>query len=87
MYNSKITGLGFYVPEHVVTNDDLSRLMDTNDEWIQKRTGVKERRIADPDVTASDLGYEAALKALEAAGLTAQDIDLIIVATITPDTC
>ena len=61
--------------------------LDTTDEWIQKRTGVKERRIADPDVTVSDLGYEAALNALEAAGLTAQDIDLIIVATITPDTC
>jgi 3-oxoacyl-[acyl-carrier-protein] synthase-3 len=69
-------------------NADLEKMgLDTTDEWIQKRTGIKERRIADPDVSASDLGYEAALKALEAAGLTAQDIDLIIVATITPDTC
>lgn len=61
--------------------------LDTTDEWIRKRTGVEERRIADPDVTASDLGYEASKKALEAAGLTATDIDLIIMATITPDTC
>ena len=61
--------------------------LDTTDEWIRKRTGVEERRIADPDVTASDLGYEASKKALEAAGLTAKDIDLIIMATITPDTC
>ena len=61
--------------------------LDTTDEWIQKRTGVAERRIADPDVTASDLGFEASKKALEAAGLTARDLDLIIMATITPDTC
>jgi 3-oxoacyl-[acyl-carrier-protein] synthase-3 len=77
-----------YVPPKRLTNADLEKMgLDTTDEWIQKRTGVKERRIADPDVSASDLGYEAALNALEAAGLTAQDIDLIIVATITPDTC
>jgi 3-oxoacyl-[acyl-carrier-protein] synthase-3 len=69
-------------------NEDLEKMgLDTTDEWIRKRTGVVERRIADPDVTTADLGYEASLKALEAAGLTAQDIDLIIVATITPDTC
>ena len=61
--------------------------LDTTDEWIRKRTGVAERRIADPDVSTADLGYEAALKALEAGGLKAQEIDLIIVATITPDTC
>jgi len=61
--------------------------LDTSDEWIRKRTGVLERRIADPDVTASELGFEASKKALEAAGLTARDLDLIIVATITPDTC
>jgi 3-oxoacyl-[acyl-carrier-protein] synthase-3 len=71
-----------------LTNVDLQDMgLDTTDEWIQQRTGVAERRIADPDVTASDLGYEAALKALDAAGLTAKDIDLIIMATITPDTC
>jgi 3-oxoacyl-[acyl-carrier-protein] synthase-3 len=61
--------------------------LDTTDEWIVQRTGVRERRIADPDVTTADLGYEASLKALEMAGMTAKDVDLIIVATITPDTC
>jgi 3-oxoacyl-[acyl-carrier-protein] synthase-3 len=71
-----------------LTNADFEKMgLDTTDEWIRKRTGVGERRIADPDVTTADLAYEAALKALEAGGLTAQDIDLIIVATITPDTC
>jgi 3-oxoacyl-[acyl-carrier-protein] synthase-3 len=84
----RILGTGSYVPPKRLKNADLEKMgLDTTDEWIQKRTGIKERRIADPDVSASDLGYEAALKALEAAGLTAQDIDLIIVATITPDTC
>jgi 3-oxoacyl-[acyl-carrier-protein] synthase-3 len=84
----RILGTGSYVPPKRLKNADLEKMgLDTTDEWIQKRTGVKERRIADPDVTASDLGYEAALNALKAAGLTAQDIDLIIVATITPDTC
>jgi 3-oxoacyl-[acyl-carrier-protein] synthase III len=88
MQSIRILGTGSYVPPKRLKNTDLEKMgLDTNDEWIQKRTGVKERRIADPDVTASDLGYEAALKALEMAGLTAQDIDLIIVATITPDTC
>ena len=61
--------------------------LDTTDEWIVQRTGVKERRIAEPDVTAADLGYEASLKALDMAGMTAKDVDLIIFATITPDTC
>jgi 3-oxoacyl-[acyl-carrier-protein] synthase-3 len=88
MQSIRILGTGSYVPPKRLKNTDLEKMgLDTTDEWIQKRTGVKERRIADPDVTASDLGYEAALKALEAAGLTAQDVDLIIVATITPDTC
>lgn len=88
MQSIRILGTGSYVPPKRLKNTDLEKMgLDTTDEWIQKRTGVIERRIADPDVTASDLGYEASLKALEAAGLTAQDIDLIIVATITPDTC
>ncbi|MDH3798072.1 MAG: ketoacyl-ACP synthase III [Desulfobacterales bacterium] len=88
MQSVRILGTGSYVPPKRLKNADLEKMgLDTTDEWIQKRTGVKERRIAAPDVTASDLGYEAALKALEAAGLKAQDIDLIIVATITPDTC
>jgi 3-oxoacyl-[acyl-carrier-protein] synthase-3 len=84
----RILGTGSYVPPKRLTNVDLQDMgLDTTDEWIRKRTGVVERRIADPDVTASDLGYEAALKALEAASLSAKDIDLIIMATITPDTC
>ena len=88
MKSIRILGTGSYVPPKRLKNADLEKMgLDTTDEWIQKRTGVKERRIADPDVTASDLGYEAASNALEAAGVTAQDIDLIIVATITPDTC
>ena len=88
MQSIRILGTGSYVPPKRLTNADLQNMgLDTSDEWIKKRTGVAERRIADPDVTASDLGYEAALKALDAAGLTAKDIDLIILATITPDTC
>jgi 3-oxoacyl-[acyl-carrier-protein] synthase-3 len=71
----------------VLTNLDLQKMgLDTTDEWIVQRTGVSERRIADPDVTTSDLAYEASLKALDMAGMTAKDLDLIIVATITPDT-
>jgi len=84
----RILGTGSYVPPKRLKNVDLENMgLDTSDEWIRKRTGVLERRIADPDVTASDLGYEAALKTLEAAGLSPEDIDLIIFATITPDTC
>jgi 3-oxoacyl-[acyl-carrier-protein] synthase-3 len=71
-----------------LNNTDLENMgLDTSDEWIRKRTGVVERRIAEPDVTAADLGAEASMKALATAGLTAKDLDLIIVATITPDTC
>ena len=88
MQSIRVLGTGSYVPPKRLTNADLEKMgLDTTDEWIRKRTGVGERRIADPDVTTADLAYEAALKALEAGGLTAQDIDLIIVATITPDTC
>jgi 3-oxoacyl-[acyl-carrier-protein] synthase-3 len=83
----KILGTGSYVPPKVLTNFDLQKMgLDTTDEWIASRTGVRERRIADPDVNTSDLAEEASLKALEMAGLTAKDLDLIIVATITPDT-
>lgn len=81
-------GTGSYVPPRVLTNDDLVATgLDTSDEWISKRTGVRERRVAAPDVTSSDLGYEAAVRALDMAGLTPADLDLIIMATITPDTC
>jgi 3-oxoacyl-[acyl-carrier-protein] synthase-3 len=80
-----ITGLGCYVPEKVVTNDDIATLVDTSDEWIQERTGIRERRIARDDEALSDLCVPAAEQALAAAGVTALEIDLIIVATVTPD--
>jgi 3-oxoacyl-[acyl-carrier-protein] synthase-3 len=87
MESIRILGTGFYVPPKVLTNFDLQKMgLDTTDEWIVQRTGVSERRIADPDVTTSDLAYEASLKALDMAGMTSKDLDLIIVATITPDT-
>ena len=88
MQSIRILGTGSYVPPKRLKNADLQDMgLDTTDEWIRKRTGVAERRIAEPDVTASDLGYEAARAALASAGLPAKDIDLIIMATITPDTC
>jgi 3-oxoacyl-[acyl-carrier-protein] synthase-3 len=87
MESIRILGTGFYVPPKVLNNFDLQKMgLDTTDEWIVQRTGVSERRIADPNVATSDLAYEASIKALDMAGMTAQDLDLIIVATITPDT-
>jgi 3-oxoacyl-[acyl-carrier-protein] synthase III len=80
-----ITGVGSYVPDHVLTNDDLSKLVDTSDEWITERTGIKERRVADPEQAASDLAVPAARQALAAAGLDPADVELVIVATVTPD--
>src|SRR5210317_1672000 len=87
MYNSKITGLGYYVPENVVTNNDLKEFMDTSDEWIQERTGIKERRWIDPKTgdNTSSMGSKAAKIAIERAGLTKDDIDFIIFATLSPD--
>lgn len=87
MYSSKIAGIGHYVPENVVTNDDLSKVMDTNDEWITERTGIKERRWIDPKTgdTPSTMGTKAARVAIERAGLTPDDIDFIIFATLSPD--
>ena len=86
MFQSKISGLGFFVPENVVSNDDLSKVMDTNDEWIQERTGIKERRhvIKGTDTTAT-MGVKAAQKAIENAGITKEDIDFIVFATLSPD--
>ncbi len=87
MYNSKITGLGKYVPDNIVTNNDLSKLMDTNDAWIQERTGIKERRWikeGSGDTTAT-MGVKAAKIAIERAGLEKDDIDFIIFATLSPD--
>ena len=80
-----ITGLGAHVPERVVTNDELSRLVDTSDEWIVERTGIRERRIAADSEALSDLALPAIDKALEQSGLAGKDIDLLIVATVTPD--
>jgi 3-oxoacyl-[acyl-carrier-protein] synthase-3 len=87
MYNSKIIGLGKYVPDNVVTNDDLSKLMDTTDEWITERTGIKERRWVqkgDGDTTAT-MGVKAAKIAIERSGIDKDDIDFIIFATLSPD--
>lgn len=80
-----ILGSGKYVPERIMTNRELEEMVETNDEWIVTRTGIRERRLAAPGQATSDLALEASLRALEAAGLTAADLDLIIVATITPD--
>lgn len=81
-----IIGTGMYVPEKVLTNADLETMVETNDEWIVSRTGIRERHIAAPEQATSDLAYEAAVKALESAGLAAEDLELIIIATVTPDT-
>jgi 3-oxoacyl-[acyl-carrier-protein] synthase III len=80
-----ITGVGSYVPERVLTNDDLSKLVDTSDEWITERTGIKERHVAEPDQAASDLALPASRQALADARLDPSDLDLVIVATVTPD--
>lgn len=82
---SRIAGTGSYLPEKVLTNDDLSHMVDTSDEWIRSRTGIRERHIAAPGQTAGDLGYEAALNAIEAAGIDAAELDMIVVGTTTPD--
>ena len=86
MFRSKISGLGYYVPGNVVSNDDLSKIMDTSDEWIQERTGIKERRhiVKDEDTTTS-MGVKAAKIAIERSGLELQEIDFIVFATISPD--
>lgn len=82
---SSIIGTGSYMPEKVMTNEDISKFVDTSDEWITTRTGIKERRIAAADEATSDLASEAARRAMAAAGVTAEEIQLIIVATVTPD--
>ncbi|MBT7614005.1 MAG: beta-ketoacyl-ACP synthase 3, partial [Rhodospirillaceae bacterium] len=82
---SHITGCGAYLPERCVTNSELAAALDTTDEWIQSRTGIRQRHIAADGELTSDLATNAARKALDAAGLTADDIDLVVVATATPD--
>src|SRR5437899_7120674 len=80
-----IIGTGSYVPEKILTNADLSRMVNTSDEWITIRTGIKERRIAAKREDTSDMAAKAALKAIEQAKISAKEIDLIMVATATPD--
>jgi 3-oxoacyl-[acyl-carrier-protein] synthase III len=82
---ARIAGTGSYLPEKVLTNEDLAKQVDTSDEWIRSRTGIRERHIAAEGETAGDLGYQAALRAMEAAGIDASDIDMIVVGTTTPD--
>lgn len=82
---SAVTGVGGYLPDEIVTNDDLAKFVDTSDEWIRERTGIQMRRRAGPDQAVSDLAVEAARRALAAAGRTVDEVDLIIVATTTPD--
>ncbi|HEY0827913.1 MAG TPA: 3-oxoacyl-ACP synthase, partial [Bacilli bacterium] len=78
-----IIGTGSYVPEQILTNEDLEKMVDTNNEWIVTRTGIRERRIASAEQATSDLALKAAEEAIAAAGITADQLDLIIVATIT----
>lgn len=80
-----ITGTGSYLPENILTNLDLEKIVDTNDEWIRQRTGIVERRIADPDIATSDLCIRAARKAIKKAEIDPLDIDMIIIGTVTPD--
>ncbi|MCL1926049.1 MAG: ketoacyl-ACP synthase III [Syntrophorhabdaceae bacterium] len=85
MRGARVLGTGRELPNRVVTNDELSRLMDTSDEWIVQRTGIRERRYADPSIGNCHMGAAASRKALEKAGITANDIDLVIFATLSPD--
>jgi 3-oxoacyl-[acyl-carrier-protein] synthase III len=83
--NAGIIGIGRYLPEKVLTNADLEKMVDTSDEWIRTRTGIEERRVAGENVNTSDMAYEAAKKAISDAEISAEDLDLILVATVTPD--
>ena len=83
----RIVGTGSHVPDQVLTNHDLETMVDTTDEWIVQRTGIKERRIAEAHMNTSDLAEQASVRALDAAGMSPEELDLIITATITPDTC
>src|SRR5210317_453646 len=85
MTYARIAGIGSFLPEKVVTNKDLEKIMDTSDEWIQERTGIKRRHIAAEGETTGSMGLEAAKRAMEMAGVSADEIDLIILGTATPD--
>ncbi|MDE5591449.1 MAG: beta-ketoacyl-ACP synthase 3, partial [Helicobacter sp.] len=82
---ASLKSIGAYIPQKVITNDDLAQIVDTNDEWITKRTGIKERRFANSKEAASDLATKAASQAIERAQISPQEIDMVIVATISPD--
>ncbi|MCJ0932328.1 beta-ketoacyl-ACP synthase III [Virgibacillus halodenitrificans] len=84
--NVGVLGTGHYLPTRVVTNKDMEKIVDTNDEWIRTRTGIEERRLAEDNVDSSDMAYHAAKGAIEESGIAAEDIDMILVATVTPDT-
>src|SRR5580765_5125453 len=83
--SSVILGTGSYAPERIMSNDELAHMVETSDEWIRSRSGIRERRIAGPNESTSDMGVEAGRRALADAGVEASEIDLLIVATITPD--
>lgn len=83
--NAGILGIGRYLPEKILTNADLEKMVETSDEWIKSRTGIEQRRIADDNINTSDMAYEAAKLAITNANITAEEIDLILVATVTPD--
>ncbi|MFZ9718034.1 MAG: hypothetical protein ACO3BD_01640 [Chitinophagaceae bacterium] len=86
MMRSKIAGVGMYVPENIVRNEDLMKYMDTNDEWIQERTGIQERRYAHrTKETTTTMAVEASKQAIERAGTTAAEIDFVVFATLSPD--
>ena len=85
MFNSKITGIGFHVPDQIIHNDDLVEMMDTSDEWIQTRSGIKERRWAPEDISTFDLAIEASLNAISGADIKQDEIDMIIVGTLSSD--
>ena len=85
MYSSKITGMGFHAPDQIIHDDDLAQMMDTSDEWIQTRSGIKERRWVPDDITTFDLAFEASLRAISNADLNQDEIDMIIVGTLSSD--
>ena len=85
MFHSKITGMGFHVPDQVITNHDLSQQIDTSDEWIETRSGIKERRWASEDVTTFDLAHQASMNAISNANIDSEEIDMIIVGTLSSD--
>ena len=84
-FTARIAGIGSYLPERILTNEEMSSMVDTSDSWIRERTGIRQRHIAPEGVTTADLAEQAARRALDHAGLTGEDVDLIVVATTTPD--